>query len=268
MTRDDGVREEPGVPLRVLIVDDEPLARRALRQLLEKEADVDVVAECGDAVEAASALREGGVDAVLLDIRMPEISGLALARELSNGPLVVFVTAHEDYGLPAFDTGAADYLVKPVTRERLGVALDRVRARVAAARDAARYRELAQGAEDMPERDRPTYVDRLVARVGDRDVIIPTADVDLIVADDVYASVHVGGRKYLLRAPLDRLARALDPAHFARVHRSYIVPLRRVVAVHRTGGVPVLELRNGATVPVSRRRRKELARLESAAARG
>ena len=239
--------------MRLLIADDEPLARRALAQLLAAHADVQIVGECSDGFEVRDALARESVDVLLLDIRMPELSGLEVAGMLADGrPLVVFVTAHEEFGLPAFDRGAADYMLKPVTQARLDVALGRVRARLAAEEDAAHYRAL---------RVAPAHVDRLVARVGDREIVIPIDDVELIAADDVYAAVHAHRRRYLLRTPLDELERSLSPERFLRVHRSYIVPVSGVVAVRRTSAGVVLELRNGATVPVSRRRRAELARL-------
>jgi len=241
--------------MRLLIADDEPLARRALSQLLDAHADVQVVGECSDGFEVRDALARLSVDVVLLDIRMPEASGLEVAGMLGEGrPLVVFVTAHEEFGLSAFDRGAADYLLKPVTQGRLDVALERVRARLAAEDDAARFRAL---------RAAPAHVDRLVARVADRDVLIPIEEVELIAADDVYAAVHARGRRYLVRTPLDELERSLSPERFLRVHRSFIVPVSSVVAVRRQSGGVVLELRNGTKVPVSRRRRAELARLQA-----
>ena len=114
--------------MRLLIADDEPLARRALAQLLAAHADVLIVGECSDGFEVRDALARESVDVLLLDIRMPELSGLEVAGMLADGrPLVVFVTAHEEFGLPAFDRGAADYMLKPVTQARLDVALGRVR---------------------------------------------------------------------------------------------------------------------------------------------
>jgi two-component system LytT family response regulator len=173
--------------MRILIADDEPLARRALVQLLAAHADVEVAGECADGSEVRDALARSDVDVVLLDIRMPELSGLEVAALLAGArPLVVFVTAHEEFGIAAFERGAADYLLKPVTQPRLDIALDRVRARLAAEEDAARYRALDLSPADGP----PSPVDRLVARVGDRDVIIPVDEVELITADDVYAAVH------------------------------------------------------------------------------
>jgi two-component system LytT family response regulator len=244
--------------IRALIADDEPLAQRALAQLLAAHGDVEVVATCRDGVEVQSALAALPVDLLLLDIRMPELSGLEVAALLERSrPCVVFVSAYEAFGVPAFDRGATDYLLKPVTQARFDRALDRVRARIATEHDAARYRAL--GTAGQPGEHRP--VDRLVAHVGERDVIIPVDDIDLIAADDVYAVVHTGGRRYLLRTPLDELERMLSPARFLRVHRSFIVPVSRVSAVRRSASGTVLELRSGATVPVSRRRRRQLARL-------
>ena len=245
--------------MRILIADDEPLARRALVQLLAAHADVELAGECADGAEVRDALAQCDVDVLLLDIRMPELTGLEVAALLASArPLVVFVTAHEEFGIAAFERGAADYLLKPVTEARLGVALDRVRARLAAEEDAARYRAL----DATPEAGRAPHVDRLVARVGDREVIIPVDEVELIAADDVYAAVHARRRRYLVRTPLDELERSLAPDRFVRVHRSFIVPVASVVAVRRRGSGVVLELRNGSTVPVSRRRRRELARLQ------
>lgn len=242
--------------MRAIIADDEPLARRALAQLLAAHDDVQLVAECADGGEVRDAIASAEADVALLDIQMPELSGLEVAGLLGAGrPLVVFVTAHEEFGLPAFDRGAADYLLKPVTQARLDVALDRVRSRLAAERDAAQFRTLAAA---PPRR----HLDRLVARVGARDVVIPVGEVELIVAEDVYAAVHARRHRYLVRTPLDELERALSPEQFVRVHRRYIVPVSGIVAVRRANGRVVLELRNGATVPVSRRRRAELERLQ------
>ena len=239
--------------MRVLIADDEPLARRALAQLLGVHGDVEIVGECADGADVRDVLAQRDVDVLLLDVRMPELSGMDAARLVTGArPLVVFVTAHEEFGVPAFERGAVDYLLKPVTQARVDVALSRVRGRLAADADAARYRAMLST---------PRYVDRLIARVGDRDVIIPTEVVDLIAADDVYAAVHASGRRYLVRTPLDELERCLAPELFIRVHRSFIVPVGAVVAMRRVGGRVVLELRNGAAVPVSRRRRGELERL-------
>lgn len=270
----DNARDDPRAGtyqhIRVLIVDDEPLARRALRQLLANHDDVEIVGECGDAIDATEMLARRIVDVVLLDIRMPEVSGLTLARDLAQRPLVVFVTAHEEHGAAAYDTGATDYLVKPVTVDRLERAMQRVRERLAQLNDAARYREIVSG-------DALDHLERLVVRVGARDVVLSVNDVELFAADDVYVSLHVDGKRYEMRTSLDKLESQLDPSRFVRVHRSYIVPVKAVVAIHHkraggnsgsSGSETTIELRNGANIPVSRRRRAELARLEVAGMRG
>jgi two-component system LytT family response regulator len=242
--------------IRVLLVDDERLARRALSQLLAAHADVEIVGECVDGIAAREVLATIDVDVVFLDVVMPAVSGLELAADTGRRPLIVFVTAHEDFGASAFATGAAEYILKPVTQERLDLALTRVRDRLEVERDAERFRALAT------DRSSP-YLERLVTRVGNRDLVISCDDIDLIVADDVYAAVHVNGRRYLVRTALDELERSLDPARFARVHRSYIVAIRAVASVRRRDRVREIELRSGVTVPVSRRRIRELARIDA-----
>jgi two-component system LytT family response regulator len=239
-----------------LLVDDERLARRAMRQLLAAHSDVEVVGECVDGIAAREFLATTLVDVVFLDVVMPAMTGLELAADSGRRPLIVFVTAHEDFGASAYATGAAEYILKPVTQVRLDLALARVRDRLAVERDAERFRAMAT--------ERPSaYLERLVARVGNRDVVISCDDVDLIAADDVYAAVHVNGRRFLVRTALDELERSLDPAHFARVHRSYIVAIRAVAAVRRRDRMREIELRSGVTVPVSRRRLRELARIHA-----
>jgi two-component system LytT family response regulator len=247
----------PDRRIRALIVDDEPLSRRALRQLLSRHADADIVGECRDAFEAEVALRDAHPDVVFLDVRMPERSGLDVARarnDHGSAPLIVFVTAFEEFALPAFETEAIDYLTKPVTEERFDAAFRRVRERLAL-----QARASSLSATTSPA---PRYADRLVARVRDRDVIIPASQIDYIAADDVYATVHARGTAYTIRSSLDALGRILDPSRFVRVHRSYIVQFDRVTAVRQLpGGHRALVLTTGASLPVSRRRRHEIDRM-------
>jgi two-component system LytT family response regulator len=221
--------------IRAVIADDEPLSRRVVQQLLARHDDVTVVAECADGEEARDTIERLRPDVVFLDVRMPIATGLDVARgrDARTGPLVVFVTAYEQFALPAFDVEAVDYLTKPLVEERFDAALARVRDRL---------------------RGRRTYAAHLVARVGTRDVIIPAESVDYIEADDVYAAVIAGGRRHLVRAPLDALETTLDPSRFARVHRSYIVRLDRVTEARHVDGRLELVV-GGASLPVSRRRR-------------
>ncbi|HEY4305023.1 MAG TPA: LytTR family DNA-binding domain-containing protein [Gemmatimonadaceae bacterium] len=235
--------------IRAVVADDEALSRRLVHQMLERHADVTIVADCADGAAARDAIETLAPDVIFLDIRMPLESGLDVARhrDLSTGPLVVFVTAYDKFALPAFETDAADYLTKPLTEDRFDAALNRVRERL-------RLRRLAAAA--TPDTSRP-YLTHLVSRVGVRDVIIPLETIDCIEADDVYAAVLADGKRHLVRIALDALERSLDPSLFARIHRSYIVRLDRVREIRRANG-PELLLENGSVLPVSRRRRVAL----------
>jgi two-component system LytT family response regulator len=230
--------------LRALIVDDERLSRLALRQLLAAIPDVEIVGECRDAAEAEQAL--GNVDVVFLDIQMPERSGLSAARQWgasSAAPFIVFVTAFEQFALPAFETEAVDYLTKPVRPARLDRALARVRERARLARAHA-------AAPPAP----------LVARVADADVVIPIDRVECIQADGVYAAVWIDQRRVLVRRSLDVLEKQLASWGFARVHRSWLVPLSRIHTVRSIARTRVrtIVLTSGRSIPVSRRRQRGL----------
>ena len=229
--------------MRVIIADDEPLSRRVVEQLLERHDDVQVVSQCADGEAVREAIAELQPDVLFLDIRMPVASGLdvARARDPRTGPLVVFVTAHDEFALPAFDVDAVDYLTKPLVEDRFDAALVRVRDRLAGRR---------------------MYLPHLAARVGNRDVIIPVDGVEYIEADDVYAVVNAEGRRYLVRSSLDTLERALDPSRFARVHRSFIVRLDRIREIRRQseGGAELMTA-TGVRIPVSRRRRAAIERI-------
>ena len=249
--------------IRALIADDEALSRRALQQMLARHDDIEIVAECRDGAEAQDAIVSLEPDVAFLDIRMPLATGLDLARGRAdrNRTLVVFVTAFDDFALPAFDVDAADYLTKPLTEARFDEALARVRARVAVRRGP----ERADGANGQGTEPRESYLPHVVARVGTADVVIPLDAIDYIEADDVYAAVVSRGRRQLVRTPLDALERMLDPRHFVRVHRSYIVRIDRVVALRRRArGGAELALASGTALPVSRRRRARVVELFAA----
>jgi two-component system LytT family response regulator len=237
--------------MRAVIADDEALSRRLVRQLLDRHADVTVIAECADGAAARDALATLAPDVVFLDVRMPVESGLDVARrrEPATGPLIVFVSAYDRFALPAFETDTVDYLTKPLTEERFDAALNRVRDRL-------RLRRLAASAVGDAEPS-PARLTHLVSRIGTRDVVIPLETVDFIEADDVYAAVIAGGRRHLVRTALDALERGLDPAIFIRIHRSYIVRRDRIREVRRANGAELV-LDDGTVLPVSRRRRAAL----------
>lgn len=242
--------------IRALIADDEELSRRALQQLLQRHADVQIVAECPDGAEARQAIETLKPDVAFLDIRMPLETGLDLARsrEDRNRTLIVFVTAFEKFALPAFNADATDYLTKPLTESRFDEALDRVRERVRIRRAAERA---VDGGADAAS-DRRQFVPHLVSRVGMVDVVIPLEAIDYIEADDVYAAVISRNKRQLVRTPLDTLERMLDPRHFVRVHRSYIVRVDRVTALRRHDGRIDVVMNGGVVLPVSRRRRTRI----------
>lgn len=237
--------------IRAIIADDEALSRRLVHQMLERHTDVAIVAECGDGAATREAIDAVAPDVVFLDVRMPLASGLDVARDKRDAkPLIVFVSAYDQFALPAFETDAVDYLTKPLNDARFDAALDRVRERL-------RLRRLAAVAESNGVAADSPFVSHLVSRVGTRDVILPLETIDFIEADDVYAAVVVAGKRHLVRTPLDSLERMLDPSRFVRVHRSFIVRLDRVRELKRTPTMEVV-LDTGAALPVSRRRRAML----------
>lgn len=239
--------------IRAVIVDDEPLARRAVRQMCALHADVTVVAECRNGVEAAGVFRHSTVDVVFLDVKMPGLTGLDVARRGPGAPLplVVFVTAYDEFALPAFDAAAIDYLTKPLDPDRFALALDRVRNQLTL---------MAQSPQPVERESR--FTQNLVARVRDRDLLLPVESIEYIAARDVYAVVHSQAGVHLVRQSLDLLEQRLDPALFVRVHRSFMVQADYVSAVRRTPhSGRVLVMRSGAEVPVSRRRKEAIQRL-------
>lgn len=213
--------------LRVLIVDDEPVARRRIRRLLRSEPDIDVVGEAGDGRAALQAIAEKRPDLVFLDVQMPELDGFGVVREAGTAglPGIVFVTAFDQYALRAFEVHALDYLLKPFTRERLQSAITRARARHVVQDRAPDPRLLALLDEIST---RPRYLDRLPVRAGTRIVLLETSQIEWVQAADNYVLLHSGGREYLLRETMTRLEQDLDPRDFVRIHRSALVRLDRI----------------------------------------
>jgi two-component system LytT family response regulator len=248
-------------PLRVLVVDDEPAARRNLVRLLARMPGVSVVDECGDGAAALERIRQGGVDVAFLDIAMPERSGLEVARELADadGPEVVFVTAYDEHALAAFDAHAAAYLLKPVEAARLAAVVDRLRARRERPRTAPRVDELMRAIEAL-RADR--YASRLAVRTEGRTRFLPTAEIDWIEADDDGVRVHAGKRSYALRERISELEGRLSPREFLRVHRSAIVRIDRVQEIQPWfRGDHVLILASGARVRTGPTYREAVQRL-------
>jgi DNA-binding LytR/AlgR family response regulator len=237
--------------VRVLVVDDEPLARRRLVRLLAQIAGVELAGEAADGVEALQSIERERPDVVLLDIRMPGLDGLALAESREGLPPIVFTTAHDEYAVRAFEVSAVDYLMKPVKLERLRAALAKARGR--ASGDGAGLRALL-------ERLLPPEVAPVVARAGASVRVFDPRSISRFRAEDKYVVFRAGGRDHLLDESLSRLEERLAPLGFVRVHRAELVNLGHVRALHGRDDEARVELSDGQTAPVSRRFAAELRR--------
>ncbi len=258
--------------IRALIVDDEPLARRGVRQLLVAHPDIVVVGECRNGREALRAFDGCAPDLVFLDVQMPGLDGFGVvrAREAKPMPFLIFVTAFDEFAVRAFEAQALDYLVKPLSQVRFDRTIRRVRERMKlteagalagrlAALLAADDVRRAPGGENAPARQ-DGHGPRIAIPTATGQVFLDPAEIDWIEARDYYAGIHAGGQRHLVRESLASLEKRLDPAEFARVHRSALVRLDRIREIHSgTEGDSFAVLMNGAEVPVSRRRREQLA---------
>ncbi len=239
--------------LRVMLVDDEPLVRLGLRRLLEREPQVELVAECADGDEALAAVAAHRPDVLFLDMQMPGRTGLDVLAALgSDRPrAVVFVTAHDRYAIEAFEQHAVDYLLKPFDERRFRVALGRVRERLGAG-----------GADDRLDRLLETlpwsvHLERIPARVANRVILVPVAEIQWIEAADNYVRLHTSSGQYSVRETMNNLAEQLDPRQFARVHRSTIVNLggvKELLAL--SSGDYAIVLASGVRLTLSRGYRK------------
>lgn len=239
-----------GPRLRALVVDDEPLARRTLCALLERERDIELLGECGDGPSATEAVRARRPDVLFLDVQMPELDGFAVLRAIRDVgvPAVVFVTAYGEHAVRAFDEEATDYLVKPFDDDRFGRALERARSRIEEARRQA-----------SPEQGPGRWLERFAVECMGRISIVPVDTVQWIEAQDYYVQIHAEGKEHLLRESLRSLETRLDPRRFARVHRSAIVNVGCVKQLRRrTHGEYALLLEDGTELKLSRTHRDQL----------
>jgi len=259
------------IPIRVLIVDDEPLARESLRLLLARRSEATVAGECRNGLEAVAAIAELRPDLVFLDVHMPGLDGFEVIREVGAEamPAVVFVTAYEQFAVRAFETQALDYLLKPYAPERFHASLDRVLAtlRRREAEDmAAALKRLLAVMQDDGRQPASAYAARLPAQRGKAMIFIDVAELEWIEACDDYVKLHLADGAYLQKETLKALEVRLDPAHFARVHKSAIVRIDKIKALRPLfKGDLEAEMAGGDRVKVSRRRKRAL--LESDAFR-
>lgn len=243
--------------LRILIVDDERIARQRLRRLLAALPGCEVVGEAQDGVEALERARELRPDLVLLDIRMPGMDGIQAARELGSSAHVVFTTAHDEHAVSAFEAAAADYLLKPIRPERLAQAIERVR-KLRERQDPAALETLLRSVLDKAPS--PASPARLSARRGDVIELFDPAEIGRLHAEAGYVVFSQGGREYVLDESLNALEERLSRHGFVRVHRSELVNLSLVRALHRQDDQAIAELTDGQRAPVSRSHLPELKR--------
>lgn len=232
--------------ITAVVVDDEELARRLLREYLSHHPEVEVVAECANGFEAVKAA-ELKPDLMFLDIQMPKLSGFEVIELLEEPPAVVFVTAFDQYALKAFEVHAVDYLLKPVTRERFDEALARAAAHIGAKRPS----NAKQAAAAARPAGQP--LERVLVKEGSRVLVIPAEQIDYVEAQDDYASFRVGGRSHLKMQRLAELETALDPQRFVRIHRSYILNIDRLAKLELYGkDSRMAVLKDGTQLPVSK----------------
>ena len=245
--------------ISVLVVDDEPPARRRILALLAEQPDVRVVGECGNGREAIAAIRELRPDLVFLDVQMPEVNGFDVIDTVGPDaiPVVVFATAYDEFALRAFEAHALDYLLKPFEQERFERTLERVRRQLRRVRPDAedeRLRALVRAVRGEAAR-----LERLPVRDGPRTRLIAVDDVDYLEARSNYVRLHVGDRFYLLRDTLSGLEARLDRERFLRIHRSLVVNLARVQEVESLfSGEYVVHLRGGVRLTSGRTYRAAL----------
>jgi two-component system LytT family response regulator len=231
--------------MRVIIVDDEHLARAVLREYLMDHPAIEIVAECANGFEAVKAIGELQPDLVFLDIQMPKLDGFEVVELAGARTRYVFVTAYDQFALKAFEVRAIDYLLKPFSRERLGQALASARSRTTAPE------QIAAVAQDAARRHGP--LERILIRDGARVHVVPASTIDWIEAQDDYVQISAGGRTHLKNGRMAELEQGLDASLFLRVHRSYIVnvgAIERIEAATRDSWCAVLK--DGKRVPVSR----------------
>lgn len=232
---------------KVIIIDDEPLARSVVKEYLQKHPKLEMLRECGDGFEGVKAIQQHQPDLIFLDIQMPKITGFEMLELIENPPSVIFTTAFDEFAIKAFELHAIDYLLKPFNQERFDKAI-------------AKWQEKEQTRSDIPAQElletaslSPTQRQRIVVRNGSKIKIISVYDVFYLEAADDYVKIHTGEGYFLKNKTMTHFEQSLDPHHFVRSHRSYIINIQQITRIdpyEKDGHVAVL--RSGAKVPVSR----------------
>lgn len=245
--------------IRVLVVDDEPLAREMLREMLLTDPQVVIVGESGNGHQAVEAIRTHAPDLLFLDVQMPELGGFEVLEALGKGPIphVIFVTAYDQYAVRAFEVHALDYLLKPYDRERFDSCWQRAREHILRQQNGTVDQRIITLLEELKAGSK--YLERLVIKSGGRIYFLETSDIDWIEAEGNYVSVHSGKKSHLLRETISSLETQLDPKKFVRIHRSAIVRIDRIQELQPWfhGEYRVI-LQNGIQLTLSRNYRDKL----------
>jgi len=247
--------------IRVLVVDDEPLARRGIRQLLDSETDFEIVGECKNGREAVSALEKLSPELIFLDIQMPLLDGFSFIEKVGaqNLPEIVFVTAYDEYAIRAFEINALDYLLKPVDPERFQKTLERVREQIKNKQPRQMEQKLAALLENLKLPESEKYLERIAIKENGRVTFLNIDEILWISSEGNYVGLHTKGETHLLRETMDAIERKLDSRKFLRLRRSTIVRIEQIKELHPLfNGEFEVVLKSGAKLSSSRRYRQNL----------
>ncbi|MGH7717744.1 MAG: LytR/AlgR family response regulator transcription factor [Gemmatimonadaceae bacterium] len=246
--------------IRALVVDDEPLARSHLRKLLSTDPEVTVVGECGNGHDAVAAIREREPDLLYLDIQMPELDGFGVVSAVGPDamPVVVFVTAHDDYALDAFRVYALDYLLKPVDRDRFHLTLEKAKAQIRRGRSDGVTRQLIDWLEEQHEREKDAS--RLAVRVNGRICLLKTETFDRLEAEDDHVRLYAEGKVHRVRHTMSYFEQRLPAGTFLRIHRSHIVNIDRIREIQPWFGGDYMIILNDGTKLTSGRNFRQAVR--------
>jgi two-component system, LytTR family, response regulator len=244
--------------IRTLIIDDEPLARRKIREFLKQDREIEIVGECGNGVQAVEVVRSAAPDLLFLDVQMPGMDGFAVLEELDREqlPFVIFVTAYDKYAVKAFEVRALDYLLKPFHRERFAHATARAKAQIRASAS-----DFSTQIRDLIQELRPPArcLERVIIKTAGTVLFLKTEEIDWISAEENYVRLHCGKSSYLMREKISNLEAQLDPGRFQRIHRSTIVNLDRILKLHAVShGDYQVVLQDGTELMLSRAYRGRL----------
>jgi two-component system LytT family response regulator len=233
---------------RVLIIDDEPLARMVVLEYLQDFKEIEVLGECNDGFEGLKAIQQHQPDLIFLDVQMPKINGFEMLELVENPPAVIFTTAFDEYAIKAFETHAVDYLMKPFSKERFNKAVEKFLAQPPANQVTKQTESLLDTASHSPAQH-----ERIVVKTGAKVKIIPVADVEYLEADDDYVSVHTKEGSFLKNKTMSFFEQTLDSNQFVRVHRSYIIKIQDITRIDPyEKDAHIAILKSGAKVPVSK----------------